>query len=177
MNEERRTLMGERNIVAPKKELGGTEVFQTEHGQFSRHYKVFCDVCGIRVNEDDVMICQKENHKTCSDCIVRYEQRNICIDCLKDNVRLTKPQFKILTSIFSGLSWTRTLHSVTHMPNSIIKDTVFSLIQAGYIQKKRRFWLEITDTGMDILVAYRTVYPRDLDVASLNRELSRRERI
>ena len=35
--EERKTIMGERNIVAPKKELGGTEMFQTEFGQFSRH--------------------------------------------------------------------------------------------------------------------------------------------
>lgn len=174
-DDERKTLLGERNIVAPKKELGGTEVFQTELGQFSEHYKVFCDVCGVKVDEDSVIICQNEQHKTCSDCSVRYEQTNICVDCLKEKVKLSKQQFKILVSVFSGMSWKRGIHSVTHMPKTVIKKTVSSLIQSGYIQKRRVFWLEITDTGMEVLIAYRTVYPKDRDVENLNWELSHRE--
>ncbi len=176
MNEdERKTLMGEQNIVAPKTELEGREVFQTEFGQFSRHYKLFCDVCGIKVEENSVIICQEKQHKTCSDCSVRFDQKNVCVDCLKEKVKLSKQQFKILASIFSGISWTRGLHAVTHMPKSVIQKILSELIQAEYVQKRRIFWLEITDTGMDVLVAYRTVYPKDRDVENLNWELRRRE--
>ncbi|QLH11230.1 hypothetical protein [Nitrosarchaeum sp. AC2] len=173
--DEGRILMGERWFVAPKKELGGTEMFQTEGGNFNNRYQVFCDVCGIKVDPDKITICQEQQHKTCSECFVRFEQKNICVDCLKEKVPLSKQQFKILVSVFSGICWTHGLHSVTHMPKFAIERTISELAELGYVQKKRILWMEITDVGLDVLTAYRTVYPRDRDVANLNWELRRRE--
>ena len=138
--------------------------------------KIFCDVCGIKVEEDHVIICQNQQHKTCSDCYVRFEQQNICVNCLKKKIHLSKQQFKILISIFSGISWIHGLHSVTHMPKHTIRKIITELIHEGFIQKRWYLWLEITDTGMEILVAYRTVYPRDRDVENVNWELSSCER-
>lgn len=164
-DKDKKTLMGKTNEVAPEKELGGNEVFQTEDGQFNKTTIPFCNVCGTKLN-DEMVVCQESKHIICPGCSVKMDQRNLCFNCVKAKVPLSKRGYKALLLVSYGFRWYRTIRNIARIPKKEAKKTIDDLLESGFAEKNL-FGLKITDYGLETLFVYEKIYSTEKDVIKM----------
>jgi len=170
-------LMDEQQDPAEIGQLGGKTLSTSTTGTVRRNVRIpFCDVCGKRVEEDDLTLCYSCGRKVCSEkCLVKFDAF-LCVECLKEKLPLSKKDFKILVGVTNDLVKVSEIEKVTKVPKDDVGVAVSNLIDLGLITKKGisiASKLEVTDEGLEALSAYRSVYGTDEDVVRLLNELEK----
>lgn len=168
----RRLLMEERQQIAPTGNLGGKEIANENGTTVKTSIVGVCDSCGDKMGEQFV-ICHVDKKKICPGCAVVFDQRKICKECLKSNHPLSKQSYKVLVTIANKIDNRRTLHNLTKITKNDLVASIGFLREAAYIIRKGLTGYQITDSGMNIITAYRQVYGPEDDVVTLDRELRR----
>ena len=166
---EKKVLLEKRKEVAESKVIGGSEILEVDGVNITREILNFC-VCGDRINDNDMVICQWGNEKLCTGCAVEYERKKICLECFQKKFPLSKRQYKFLVCVASGMTSKGKIREITRIPKSEINEALDSLLKSNYIIKKFFRCLQITDKGMEILTPYR-IYDSEQDISKLLMEL------
>lgn len=168
---ERKVLLEKRKEVAPKNVIGGSELSKENGVNIQKESLNFC-VCGDIIEPNKIVICQWGGEKLCHNpgCAIRYEKKNVCIDCLKKKFPLKKQQYKVLVCVAAGISSVGAIHNLAKVPKKAANEALKDLRKSGYLE--RPIWsYKITDEGMDIKAAYSGVWDADEDIFILKKEI------
>jgi hypothetical protein len=168
-----RPILDEEHIPAEIGKLGGKTLFSTSTGVRKGIVIPFCDVCGKR-NDDTLILCYHCGKKVCTRCITKVGATFLCLDCLLEQMPLSKQELKILTAIDRGVRTKSQIAHITKIPKDDVTTVLTNLLVRGLIQKKGisiATKLIITDNGMEAQSAYAPFYNVDSDMAKFYDDL------
>jgi len=174
LESNRNIILDERRVAERPGHLGGRTIYSSPTGGIEREFKVLtCDTCGRRI-EEEFIICQECGRKLCDSCAISYQNTNLCVNCLRNVIPLTKQAYKVLVALANEVQDVRTISKITRM----IKDDVVNArnhLLALRLIMKRGFSIfsevRITDSGLEAIGAYRQVFGQDDDVIQFDIEL------
>lgn len=117
------------------------------------------------------MICMIDRKKMCPDCAISFNQQKICAGCLQTRHPISKQGYKILVVVANRIDRTGEIHEITKIPKKNIDSSMHLLRNSGYIARKGLTGHKVTDSGMNMIAAYRQVYGSDGDISTLDREM------
>ena len=175
LDPNRNVILNERRVVERPGQLGGRTFTTSSTGTVQREIRICtCDICGHRIDEDFIICsCGK---KICNSCAITYQNRNLCIDCLRNLIPLTKQAYKVLVAMANGVTDSNAISRITR----IVKDDIVNLRNQLFaldliIKRGISIFseLSITDKGLEAIGAYRQVFGGDPDIVQFDTELRR----
>jgi len=171
--ESERVIFDERKVVGSEGELEGKKYLALPGGGIAKEVSVaVCDVCGKKL--DDFFVCVNCGRKLCDDCAIRHRNRHVCLECLKEEIPLTKKEYKILVAVANGVTNVGEVSRVTRIRKESVKRGVEELREREFLEKEGFFVfskLFVTDLGMEAIGVYRQVYGGDDDIEQFDLEL------
>ena len=170
-NGSKKILIEEKQEVADVGDLGGKQT-ANQDGIIIRTSAIkICNSCGD-VIEGKFVVCPVDKRIACPSCVCRFNQQNICKECLKNIRPLSKPTYKILLAILNNIDNQKKIHDLTKIPKDDLRDSMIFLKENGYIMRKGLSGYKISESGANILTAYKQVYNEE-DITSLELEIRR----
>jgi DNA-binding MarR family transcriptional regulator len=168
-------ILEESKVAARKKELEGKTYSSNNEGGIVKEVRIpFCDVCGSRA--ENFSVCTACGRKLCGNCVILYENRILCFDCLNEALPLSKEEYKVLLAFASRLSDLRKIARIARIKEDSVKRCKKGLEDSGLILS-RGFLLfkevEVSAKGLEAISAYRQVYCKDEDVKIFEYEMRR----
>jgi len=171
-------ILDERHVPARMGQLGGRVISSSPQGTVQRQINiVFCDVCGRKIEEENLALCYGCKRKICVDkCLIKLGAEFLCIECLKDRLPLDKKGYKILVAIANGLTNVKEISKITSMVTDDVRTSTSELLNLGLIRRKgisiaKR--IETTDDGLEAMGAFHSIYSSDEDVLRFEQELTK----
>lgn len=169
---DKKILIEENQKVADVGKLGGKET-ANQNGIIIRTSAIkICNACGDLI-EGKFVVCPVDKRIVCPTCICKSNQQNICKECLKKTRPLSKPSYKILLTIRNCIDNQKKIHDITKITKNDLKESMRFLGESGYIVRKGLTGYKISESGMDILSAYKQVYGADEDILVLELEVKK----
>jgi len=169
-------LMDEQHAPAEIGQLGGRTLSTSATGAVRRDVKVsFCDVCGKRIEEENLTLCYSCGRKLCDKCLIKLSADFLCVECLKDRLPLSKKEFKVLVAITNEIVRIGEIEKITKIVEDDVRSAVSNLLLLGLLRKKGisiASRLEVTHDGLEACGAYRAVYYTDEDVTRFYDEMA-----
>jgi len=174
LESSRNIILDERRVTERAGQLGGRTLYSSPAGGIQREIRVLtCDACGSRM-EEEFIICQGCGRKLCDSCAIAYQNTNLCVNCLRNLIPLTKQAYKVLVAIANEVKDVRAIPRITRMVKDDVVNWRNCLLVLGLIVKKGvSIFSEvcITDNGLDAIGAYRQVFGEDDDIIQFDVEL------
>jgi len=170
-------ILDERHVPARMGQLGGRVISSSPQGTVQRQINViFCDVCGRKIEEENLALCYGCERKICSKCLIKLGAEFLCIECLKDRLPLDKKGYKILVAIANGLTNAKEISKITSIVTNDVRTSISELLNLGLIRTKgisiaKR--IEATDDGLEAMGAFHRIYSSDEDVLRFEQELAK----
>lgn len=143
--------------VAPDRSLGGSEIVKENGINIHKTILIFCDTCGDKLDEENIVICRLDGTKVCVGCAIKIDERKICARCLRVKKPLSKDDFRVLVLCGKGLK-RRQIQKLTRIPIEEIRKSARYLLDQGYLSKKLLRGFAISADGKDIVRAYSQIY-------------------
>jgi DNA-binding MarR family transcriptional regulator len=174
--ETSQALMIEQRIPAEIGQLGGKTLSTSVTGAVQRRISLsFCDSCGKRTEEANLILCYTCSHKVCKSCLVKLDVDFLCVQCLNNRVPLSKEEFKVLAVVTNEIEKVSEIGKITKMGKDDVRATISDLQQRNLVKKKGILLtsrLEVTHDGLEAYGAYRSVYDANEDLKQFYNELA-----
>jgi hypothetical protein len=168
------TLLNETQVPEEPRLLGGRTISLLPSGTLERTIRLpVCDICGRRLQEEFV-VCHSCGKKLCEKCIVAFDNRNYCLECLRNILPLTKKSFKVLMAIANEITCIETISDLTRMSRAEVRECISELLQLQLIAKKGASVfskIQATDNGMEAIGVFSRIYGEDQDTVQFEVEL------
>jgi len=178
---DRQVVLNERRSIDDSG-FGSREISTTPQGAIQRDILIgVCDICKKRLYDDEAFrICSSCGRRLCaspSQCSVIYQNKTICIECLKTRfIQLNKTLYKTLVCTANEVSSTTAISEITHSVEEEVRSALKRLIDLGLITKRGFFVFsayQVTARGMEAIALYRQVWGSDYDTLVFDAELRR----
>lgn len=166
-----KNIIEERQNVADIGQLGGKSTSKDNGTLVKNTLYAVCDCCWHPLDGPPA-ICPLDRKKVHPKCLMRVEQQYMCKDCLMRIRPLSKSSYKLLLLMLYQLKDRRLIQEFTRMLREDIKISFGSLLESGYaVRRGSSDVFDITDKGVNMLVAYKAIYGIEEDVIALETEL------
>jgi len=128
-----------------------------------------CEVCGNLLSAS-FTICQTCGRRICSSCLVRYNGKIFCTNCLLEMIPLDKKDFKLLFLLTYQINRIREITELSGMTKEEVLNSLEKLIGYKFVLKRGfLFFSEIipSEDGLSVLASYSKVYGNEEDVIKL----------
>jgi hypothetical protein len=170
----RSPIMEERKVPDEQGLLGGKVFFTNQAGGIEKEVRIpVCDICGRSLSES-FFVCQNCTRKLCQKCVISYSGQTLCLECLRQQVPLTKRNFKVLVAVANGLESSATISQLVQIKRDEAEQSLQELHGLGLIGEKGLAifsHIYATDKGLEAIAVYSQVFGRDGDVIQFNQEL------
>jgi hypothetical protein len=169
-------ILNETHVPESPHLLGGRTLSTSASGSLERLIRLpVCDICGKRLNQDFI-VCFSCGKKLCEKCIVPFDNKNYCIECLKEIIPLSKKSFKVLVSIANEVTDIETISDITKISKGEVRACFVELSELKLITKRGASIfskIQVSDNGMEAIGAFRRVYGEDNDAIQFEADLQR----
>ncbi|MEM2271944.1 MAG: hypothetical protein QXP56_04670 [Archaeoglobaceae archaeon] len=149
-------IMEERKIPDFQGNLGGRSFSTNRSGGIEKVIRIpVCDVCGEALAEKFSM-CKNCGKKLCENCAIHFSGQKVCLDCLKQQLPLSKRSFKVLLALANGIESLREISQVVQVKREEVEDCLGELQGLGLIDEKGLSIFSrvyVTDKGLEAMVA------------------------
>ncbi|QLH08583.1 hypothetical protein [Candidatus Nitrosotenuis sp. DW1] len=166
-------IIEEQQGVAEIGQLGGKSTSNKNGTIVKKTLFAVCDCCYDPLDGPPA-ICPLDRKKVHSKCMIRMEQQPMCRDCLRRIRPLSKSSYKIMMLILMlcRLKDRRAIQDFTSMLRDDIILSFTSLLESGYAARRGSSNVfDITEKGVNIMLAYETIYGVEKDVIALESQL------
>lgn len=174
LNQNSSLIMEERKIPDFQGSLGGRSFSTNRSGGIEKVIRIpVCDVCGEALAER-FSICKNCGKKLCSNCAIHFSGQKVCLDCLKQQLPLSKRSFKVLLALANGMESLREISQIVQVKREDVEECLEELQSLELIGEKglsifSRIY--VTDKGLEAISAYTKVFEGEADVRMLKDKL------
>lgn len=163
-------IMEERKIPDFQGNLGGRSFSTNRSGGIEKVIRIpVCDVCGEALAER-FSVCKNCGKKLCSNCVIHFSGQKVCLDCLKQQLPLSKRSFKVLLTLANGIESLKAISQVVQIKREEVEECLEELQSLELVDEKglsifSRIY--VTDKGLEAITAYSKVFEGEADVSLL----------
>lgn len=172
--ESSKLILDERKVVAGERELEGKTYLSREDGGIVKEVRVpVCDACGRGCEKFNA--CTACGRKLCEECSYLLRNRVYCVNCLGEELPLTKREFKVLLAVAQDVSL-RDAADLAKMKKDELAECEKNLVDKRMLDRKGFLFFRetaILEDGLEALAAYDPVYAKQGDVQIFKDELRR----